>query len=80
VGGGGPGRRAAYREKMVELHSFLHRHAMPHGLKAQINSFYSDAWIRSLRQTDDAALLRVRGVHNQATAPYPFPPFMIGLT
>ena len=71
---GGRGSRAAYREKMVELHSFLHRHAIPHGLKQQMNSFYSDAWIRSLKQTDDAALLRARGVHNQTTVPYPSPP------
>ena len=45
---------------MVELHSFFNRHAavLPHDLKAQMASYYSDVWIRSLRQTDDAALMR----------------------
>lgn len=51
-------RRAAYRDKMVELHAFLNRHDIPYRLKAQMASYYSDVWIRSLRQTDDGALLR----------------------
>jgi hypothetical protein len=56
--GSAASRRAAYREKMVELHAFLNRHDIPYHLTAQMASYYSDVWIRSLRQTDDAALLR----------------------
>jgi hypothetical protein len=30
----------------VELHNFLNHHDIPYLLKAQMNSYYSDAWIR----------------------------------
>jgi hypothetical protein len=56
--GSAASRRAAYREKMVELYAFLNRNAIPYHLKAQMASYYRDVWIRSLRRTDDAALLR----------------------
>lgn len=51
-------RRAAYREKMVELHSFLNRHSVPHHLRAQMVTYFSDVWVRRHRHMDDAVMLR----------------------
>ena len=58
--GSAASRRAAYREKMVDVYAFFKRNDIPYHLKAHMASFYRDVWIRSLGQTDDAdaALLR----------------------
>ena len=64
--GAAHGRRAAFREKMVELRAFLTRHPdVPRELRARIAAYFADAWLRTKhlgqgpggRHSDDDALL-----------------------
>ena len=55
--GAAANRRAAFRDKMVHLRSFLHRHPVPRETRARLAAYFSDAWLRGLRRVDDDALL-----------------------
>lgn len=55
--GSAASRRAAFRDKMVQLRSFLHRNPIPRETRARLAAYFSDAWLRGLRRVDDDALL-----------------------
>ena len=54
--GAAHGRRAAFREKMVELRAFLTRHPdVPRELRARIAAYFADAWLRTNTSDRDRA-------------------------
>ena len=61
--GAAANRRAAFRDKMVHLRSFLRRHPVPRETRARLAAYFSDAWLRGLRRVDDDAILEQLPAH-----------------
>lgn len=61
--GAAANRRAAFRDKMVHLRSFLRRHPVPRETRARLAAYFSDAWLRGLRRVDDDVILEQLPAH-----------------